>query len=140
MSEEEKFILKLESEASEQNAFFAFFYEEDNQDNEHIKTNKDGLIRFACFLLRIAFNHSPKRSESNDNIFPIDQAYSLPQSGVLIHYIKLINQKKSDYADFVNDEKKTWKDKAFIVGCIGIVILFIISGFVGIFTILKWIL
>ena len=137
MNNEKEIIDTLDSDSSEKESFFGFCYEEHYQDNEHIKANRDGLIRFASFLLRIAYNIEPKKSESSENVFPIDQSFSLPNEGLLIHYIKLIDKKKSDYS-VEPEEKTSWKDQIIPIGCIGIVILFIISGIIGIGTIIQW--
>lgn len=139
MNPEEDIINKLESDSSEEESFFAFCYEEHNQDNEHIKANRDGLIRFAAFLLRIAYEIRPSKSPATDDEFPIDQSLSIPDEGLLIHYVKLINKKKSDYSP-KPPYKETWRDKLIPIGCVVICIFLIAAIGIGIVTMINWLI
>jgi hypothetical protein len=137
MTNKEDFIKSIESDSSKEEAFFAFYQDEEDLDNEHIKANSDGLKQFACFLLRIAYNIDPRKSEYPPDTFSIDQSLYLPEDSSIIKYLELRKEKKSDYKK-PPEYKTTWKDKLFPIGCIGIVVLFFICAFIGIRTIFLW--
>ncbi len=138
MENNRELIDKLESSTKKEDAFFAFCYEENNQDNEHIKANKEGLKSFALFLLRIVFDLEPKNRGIDKNIFPIDNSLELSREGISINYIKLFDAKKSDYK-VEPEPKENWKDKITKFGCIVVLSLLVFCGFVGIYTIVNWI-
>lgn len=133
-------IEHIESDASNENAFFIFNIGEENQDNEHIETNRDGLKVFAAFLLRIAYgyqvNNIPQKQE---NVFPIDKSLSLLGRGWLVNYIKLIDVERSELESKRTKQKRSIKNKLFEFGCFGVLIFLVISCIVGLYSIVIWI-
>ncbi|WP_369994343.1 hypothetical protein [Winogradskyella sp.] len=135
----EDFIKDLESDFSNEEAFFVFKYDDVPRDYEHIKANKDGLKMFAAKLLRIAYDLNPKKSKGHDDVYPLDEeTFYLPQEGNVIEFIQLSNDLKSDYPLPNNEYKETIFDKLVPLGCIVIVIAIIVFAVIGVISAINW--
>lgn len=135
----EEIIDYLEFYSTKEEAILSFCYDEDNQDNEHIKANKDGLVTFAIFILRIAFDINPKRSEHQDGTYPLDNSLGIPGEGLNVHYIKLIHEKRSSFSS-KEKEKYSWKDRLFIIGCLSLLIGVVLFAVIGLISIVLWLI
>ncbi len=131
-------ISKLKESGNKEDAFFSFCYDEKDQDNEHIKANREGLIQFALFLLRIAVGLQAKNLNSEKNLYSIDKTLALPQEGIPMYYVELLDNKKSEFKP-EPESKENWKEKLIIFGCVVFLGLLIFCGMVGIYTVINWI-
>jgi len=135
----ENIITELESESIKDDAYFGFYENEDNQDDEHIKANKDGLILYAVELLKAANEFNLRHFEKGkDELYGINDEWFSKENEYMFKYIKLINKQKSKIDPDTKEHKETWTDKVFKAGCLSAIVLILITIVVGFISILEW--
>lgn len=132
-------ITELEESNIDERALFGIYDDGRNQDETYIRANKEGLINFAIDLLKAAETHDERIEKDGfervHSLNPIDDWVD-NQSDVFIDYIEpfpigdkdLINQSRTE----------SFKEKIGSIGCIALLILFVISAFIGIGTLFEW--
>jgi len=132
-----KIIEQLENQSSKDTATFGLYFQ-DNEDEMHIKANKDGFELFACELLKASRDSEDviKNKEKNYIDFGFKEKWI---EGELIGYIKPISESRTDK---IKDKpyKESFKDSVFKYGCLVIIGVIIFSIIIGIYSIFTWFL
>ncbi|WP_215226688.1 hypothetical protein [Echinicola shivajiensis] len=133
-------IDQLESENLETEAYLGIFEYRGGPDESFIKANKEGLEYFALELLKAARDTDDMlKAENERSVFPLsfDKDWIDKDSTTFLRYVEPTREIKRNVKSAPFEE--TWKDKVIKIGCIGGMLMVIISGIVGIVTIIKWI-
>lgn len=97
--------------------------------DSYILSTPDGIRKIIDELSKSLENFE-SGIESN---YPIDLEW-IDESDVVIHYIKIENEIKTH-----DQIEETLIDKLLPIGCIGLILLGVLSSIVGLITIIKWI-
>lgn len=132
-----KIIEQLEKQSSKDKATFGLYFE-DNEDEMHIKANKDGFELFACELLKASRDSEDVIQNQEKNYIDIGFNEKWIE-GELISYIKPISESRTDK---ITDKryKESFKDTVFKYGCLVIIGIIIFSLIIGIYTVFSWFL
>ncbi|QGW28416.1 hypothetical protein [Phnomibacter ginsenosidimutans] len=119
-------------------ATFGIFAINDDWDEIAIKANKEGLQLFALQLLRASQQTKDVLLDKGNNVIPLNSntEWVDPESDIKISYVEQVD--KTDQAQKVDDKKETFSDKSMKYGCFAILILLVLSIFVGLWTLVKW--
>ncbi|SFT68218.1 hypothetical protein SAMN05216474_1771 [Lishizhenia tianjinensis] len=132
-------ITELETEYAESNALFGIYEDGGILPDTHIRANKEGLIHYAIHLLKAAENYGLRLEKEdlercyliNDKIDWIDDHSDVfIQSIEPIQFIEYETQSRSRIDKI--------KDTTVAFGCLLTIFLIAISVFVGLGTLLNW--
>lgn len=132
-----KIIEQLENQSSKDKATFGLHFRE-NEDEMHIKANKDGFELFACELLKASRDSEEVINNKEKNYIDFGFKENWIE-GELIAYIKPISENRSDKTED-KPYKESFKDAVFRYGCLAAIGLIILSVIIGIYTIFTWFL
>lgn len=134
-------ISELESENVEDKALFGIYEDGGIQYDTHIRANKEGLICYAIHFLKAADNHDSRLEKENFErtyLISNDNDWIDTQSDIFINSIEpfpLEVQKP-----IKRSKTQLFKEKMGSIGCLLILILIVVSIFVGISTIFEWLI
>lgn len=132
-------ISELEVENIEDKALFGIYEDGGIQYDTHIQANKEGLICYAIQLLKAAENHDSRLKKEG-----LERTYSMSndidwidtQSDIFINSVEPFNFNNED--SLKRSKVDLFKEKVNTVGCLLILILIVVSIFVGIGTLFEW--
>lgn len=135
----QKIIDQLEAANSKDEAFFGV-YRYGGPGEEFIKANKQGLELFAADILRASRDAKEILSDKEKTICVLnyEEAWIDDESEVLLQYVEPVGTRAQALTPI--SETETFKEKAFIGGCIFAVVVAVISAIVGLVTITSWLL
>jgi len=135
----QKIIDQFDEEELKRQGIFGITQYGGGSDESFIRANKEGLELFAIQLLKSARDVEKVLSDPGENIIPFeyDENWVDENCDTFIHYIEPIAEKqklkpKSEY-------RPTLADKLVPFGCGFILIILVISIFVGLVTLYNWI-
>ena len=125
-------IGRIDASVPKDGAKLLIYVEDEEEPQEcELVGNRDGYLRAASEFLRAA----TVRLEPDAFITPIDFNYLVSSRGL---QVKRLSRSSDVEAILPPARKQTWKDKAFGIGCLSILIFLAISAFIGIGQIGSW--
>ena len=131
-------IDKLENACPNEKAYFGIFMYGGDPTESYIKANKEGLELFALEILKVAQDSEKLlKSDKDTSVFPegFKEDWIDNESSTFIQYVELTNEIRANVEEPYSE---TWNDLAMKFGCIGGILIAIISFIVGFVTVLKW--
>jgi hypothetical protein len=125
-------IDQIDAAVSKDGAKLLIYMEDPENSYCELIGNRSGYLRAALEFLRAA----AVPLEPNAFITPIDFNYLVPSRGVLV---KRLSRQNDVEAALPPARKNTWKDKAFAVGCVSILLLLAVCTLIGIGMVGSWI-
>ncbi|WP_207435398.1 hypothetical protein [Sabulibacter ruber] len=134
----QRIIHQLEASNSKEEAHFGI-YSVQGHDESFIHANKQGLELFAVGLLKASLITEETILENPKAVIPLNygEDWIDEESHTLIQYIEPSIEKRNRTVP--EPAKETWSDKAMKVGCISGLVFALVSGVVGLVTIVRWI-
>lgn len=138
MEELKEIIEKLEKRNNPEEAYFGFYHEDDDPDDQLIKANREGLELYALDLLRAARETYDLTEKENPKTYWSDvDDFDDENSHFSFDRIKVFKGTKQEI-DPSLQKPKTWKEKASDAGCLGLVLLIIALILIGLKTVGSW--
>jgi hypothetical protein len=129
-------ITDLEQDILKEKATFGIYQYGGGSDASYIKANDGGLILFAITLLKAVLELKDKGKSTIP--FSEEDRWVDPLSDTGIHYIESVAEREP--ASVVSEYNENIIQKYIpIVGCYATMLVLILSIFVGLWTMLKWI-
>ncbi|WP_132706154.1 hypothetical protein [Winogradskyella wandonensis] len=141
MTDEElkKIITELENRNEKEKAYFGFYQYGGGPDESCIKANRKGLELYAVELLKAGLESETREYEKNKvESVGLNTDWTDENGEFFFDYVELTNKDKKSKDKSFPENKETWKDKAFKIGCIGIGILLIGLTIIGFVSVLNW--
>lgn len=132
-----RIIELLENTNSKEDAYLALHQYGGGTDESFAKANKEGLELFAAQLLKASLESENIINDEKKNIIPLDYDEEWIDGDIFIQYIEPTNKKGHEAKEGLY--KETIFDKLIPIGCIGGLVVIIVSAVVGIISIFKWI-
>jgi len=134
----QQIIDKLESQVSKYNASFGIFQHGGGSDESYIKANKEGLVLYALELLK-AVNKTGEASGHGQNNIPLsfEEPWLDEQSDTVVQYIEPVANRSIGID--TKGRKGSVLVKFLSCGCFTVIVLLIVSAFVGLWTLIKWV-
>lgn len=131
-------INELRSKKNYDEAYIGYFQYGGGPDESFIKANREGLELHAAELLAAALETETEFENGKQKTFGFDEGISDDESDFFFNYVELIKEKRNDIKPYA-EYKKTWKDRAFEIGCVSIIILLVSLIIIGFITAITWI-
>lgn len=134
-----KIIETLESSHSMDDAYVAIYQYGDDPDESYAKANKEGLALLAIQLLKGSRDFDEIVANDEESVIPIDYNEEWIDGDVFIKYVKPVDKKGKLIREEEASHEGTFLDKLLPFGCIGVIILIVISTIIGLISIFNWI-
>jgi len=133
----QKIIEQLESTNSKDEAYIGIFQGGEEPHDLFVKANRQGLELYAVQLLKASRDSEEVINDTKRKFIYLDDNDEWIQGDMFIQYIEP-NLEKREFVKF-EENKKHWFGWIFGAGCLALVLLIVISFFVGLGTIWNWI-
>lgn len=133
-----KIIESLESSNSIDDAYLALYQYGGGPDESFAKANKEGLELLAVQLLKASRDFEEIVADDEKNVIPLDYEEDWIDGDIFIQYVEPVDKKGKQIRE-EESHKETFFDRLVPFGCIGGIILIVISAIIGLISIFKWI-
>lgn len=133
-----KIIESLESSCSMDDAYIAMYQYGGGPDESFAKANKEGLELLAVQFLKASRDFDEIVNDDEKNVIPLDYEEDWIDGDIFIQYVEPVDKTGKQ----IKEEKpqdETFFDRLVPFGCIGGIILIVISAIIGLISIVKWI-
>lgn len=131
-------INELRNQKNYDEAYIGFFQYGGGPDESYIKANRQGLELHAAELLAAALETESEFETGKEKTYGLDQDLLDDDSEFGFNYVELKKEKRNDIKRY-SEYKKTWKDRAFEIGCVTIGIILVALIIIGFITAVTWI-
>ncbi|UUC44741.1 hypothetical protein [Flavobacterium cerinum] len=134
----DKIIQSLTNNNAEDKASFGLYYGEgEDEDEMHIKANKEGFELFAAELLKASRDSETIINNTEKNYIDFEWRKEW-MSGEMIAYIKPVSEARNEIKEDTTPHVESFKDKMFKYGCLSLIAIVVIGAVIGFYTIFRW--
>lgn len=119
-------------------AFFAMYQYGSGPDESFAKANKEGLELLAAKLLKASRDFDEIVNNDDKDVFLLDFDEDWIDGDIIIDYVEPVDKNKKEIRE-VESHQTAFSDRLISFGFLGVIILIVISAFVGLISIFKWI-
>ncbi len=132
-----KIITELENRNEKEKAYFGFYQYGGAPDESCIKANRIGIELFAAELLKAGIaSENLKFSKNRVERIELSSDWIDVDGGFFFDHIEITDKIKLADESFP-EYKETWKDKIYLIGCIGMGIILVGLIIIGLYTIIT---